>query len=437
MIATHLVLRTAAATSRFMCAAHRRSSVPFRSLCLIVLLIVGASPASAQRGPEPGRTESLPDTPPAPIVDTNIPSMTFRIVEGQGVFGLSRWIQASGRFVRETPEAFAAFARDNNIRGLTVFLDSGGGSLPAGLALGRAFRAAGVDTAAGRTVTRMEGGRQVNTIVTHAIGCHSACAYAFMGGLNRRVPTTARIGVHQFSQRIDASGRPVDAGFGMQEFRNAQEVTARIAVYTQEMGIDARLLEIAASAPFGQPIRILTSREISDLRFGTPVQIAQTDRAPVGWSLHERADAPMLYRLITRPGSGPRRVDEELIIGCGRNTSVFPTTFRAILARPADRSDALRATGIRIASGDRSTIWRRRDNERPLEAQNANGSLWAFFAVDRTVFDAAARSNRLSVEVAPGAAFEAASEFGDGFQDAWSRFANACEARNRAAGATR
>jgi hypothetical protein len=359
--------------------------------------------------------------------------MTFRIVEGQGVFGVNRWIQASGRFVRETPEAFAAFARENNVRGLTAFLDSGGGSLPAGLALGRAFRAAGVDTAVGRTVTRIDGGRRVNTIVTHAVGCHSACAYAFMGGLNRRVPTTARIGVHQFSQRIDASGRAVDPGFGMQEFHNAQEVTARIAVYTQEMGVDARLLEIAASAPFGQPIRILTSREISELRFGTPVQIAQAERAPVGWSLHERADAPMLYRLITRPGISPRRVDEELIIGCGPNTSAFPTTYRAILARPADRSDTLRATGIRIGSGDRSTIWRRRENERPIEAQNVNGSIWAFFAVDRVVFDAAARSNRLSVEVAPGASFEAPNEFGDGFQDAWNRFTSACEARNRAA----
>jgi hypothetical protein len=396
--------------------------------------LTAAAPLFAQdaRPPnEPGRTESLPDAPPVPTIDTSVPTMTFRLVEGRAFGGISRWVQASGRFVADTPAGFAALARTTNLRGMTVFLDSGGGNLPAGLALGRAFRAAGVNTAVGRTVTRMEGGQRVETLVTHDIGCHSACTYAFLGGVQRRVPTTVKIGVHQFSHHVDSRGQPVDAAFGLAEYRSAQEITSQLAVYVQEMGVDARLLEVAATAPFGVPIRILTNREIADLRFGQPTQVPQADRQPVGWSRYDRRDAPMLYRLVTRPGAGSRRVDEEMFISCGPSPDWFPTTVRAILAR-GERGDAVRATGVRVASGERVTTWRRRADEAPLQAQNPGESLFARFAVTRAVFEEARRTNRLDVALAPGATFEAPTAFGDGFGEAFAWLFQACADRARA-----
>lgn len=399
-----------------------------------IVFLLSPVPAIAQPAPaQPGRTETLPDAPRPPVVDTTVPGMSFRVVEGQGVFGLSRWVQASGRFVRETPQAFEALNRVTPVRGLTVVLDSGGGHLGAGLALGRALRAAGADTLVGRTVTRREGNRTIETLVTHGVPCHSACSYAFMGGVNRRLASTSRIGVHQFSQRLDAQGRALDPGFGVEEFRNAQEITARLAVYIQEMGVDARVLEIAATAPFGAPIRILNNREVQELRLATPAQVVQGERTPVGWSAHEVASAPMLYRLRTREGTGARRIDEELMFTCGPRPEAVVVVYRAITARLESRADELRATGIRISGGDRQTVWRRRDNEQPLTATGPNGSIFTQFLVERALVDAGARANRLGIEVAPGATFEARSEFGEGFGEAWPRLVSACEARARAA----
>src|SRR5207247_9738713 len=51
------------------------------------------------------------------------------------------WISAVGIVSAETPSDFDAFARDHQLKGETVVLDSGGGSVNDAIALGRRFRA--------------------------------------------------------------------------------------------------------------------------------------------------------------------------------------------------------------------------------------------------------------------------------------------------------
>lgn len=78
-------------------------------------------------------------------------------------------------------------------RGADVYLDSTAGDLPAGLALGRLFRAAALTTHVGlwRKPSR------VPTPARPAV-CLDACAYAYLGGLYRWAPSGLdRIGVHQ------------------------------------------------------------------------------------------------------------------------------------------------------------------------------------------------------------------------------------------------
>lgn len=419
-----------------------------------LLLMLSAAPAAAQllvvpegAPPAPGQPpQAAPapstgtpmlvmpgpqEAPPAPTIDPITPNMTFRVVEGQGVFGLTRWIQASGRFVGNTSQEFEAFLRANpQAAGMTLAFDSGGGNLGSGLRLGRLIRQSRVDTIVGQTVTRIDGGRAVNTLVTHQVPCHSACSYAFMGGMNRRVPSTSLIGVHQFSQRIDANGRPVDPGFGMAEFENAQALTAALAVYIQEMGVSAQVLEIAATAPFGRPIRIMTNQEIQQTRFATPVQVVQAERQPVGWSIDPRQDAPELYRQRTRSDQGGRRIDEELYVRCGNNLDVIPVTYRAIIATLPQGGQPLRIGAVRIASErGANAVWRREQNQNQLEANGANQSIWINFGVPRVVFATAAQTNRLTLEPAQtrDSNFAAPAEWGDGFAEAFRNFARICE----------
>ncbi len=67
-----------------------------------------------------------------------------------------------------------------------VWLSSDGGSLFAGLAIGRALRKAGL-------ATRIPAGAE----------CASACAYAFIGGVFRTVDPKGRVGVHMTSRYVD------------------------------------------------------------------------------------------------------------------------------------------------------------------------------------------------------------------------------------------
>ena len=61
------------------------------------------------------------------------------------------WISATGVITEETARVFEAFARDNEVRGAKLVLDSEGGSVLSALALGRAIRKYDMTTTVGRT----------------------------------------------------------------------------------------------------------------------------------------------------------------------------------------------------------------------------------------------------------------------------------------------
>ena len=64
------------------------------------------------------------------------------------------WVSAVGIVTADSPKAFDDFARDRQLGGATIVLDSSGGSVNDAIALGRRFRSLGALTTVGATVRK-------------------------------------------------------------------------------------------------------------------------------------------------------------------------------------------------------------------------------------------------------------------------------------------
>src|SRR5947209_10513306 len=62
------------------------------------------------------------------------------------------WVSAVGIVTSDSPREFDDFARDRELNGATIVLDSSGGSVNDSIALGRRFRSLGALTTVGTTV---------------------------------------------------------------------------------------------------------------------------------------------------------------------------------------------------------------------------------------------------------------------------------------------
>jgi uncharacterized protein YraI len=128
-----------------------------------------------------------------------------------------------------------------------VQFDSPGGSLIAGLAMGRAIRLNGA-----------------TTLVPDGATCASACGLAWMGGVRRAVGNGARVGFHA-AYYVDDQGRAIETGQG----------NALIGAYLNQLGLSEKaVLYITGAAP--EEMAWLTPDEAEDL--GIPMQRA--GRAP-------------------------------------------------------------------------------------------------------------------------------------------------------------
>ena len=152
----------------------------------------------------------------------------------------------SGVVPPDAAERFRRAVADHGVQkhAADVVLNSTGGSLMGGLALGRAIREMRFDT--------------VLETIHDTAGCYSACAYAFLGGVSRRTGP-GYIGFHQFS--MATNGRMVDGAV----VGTSQELMMALAAYLAEMGASPDLLAIATSAT-PTKIRVLSTQEADRLR---------------------------------------------------------------------------------------------------------------------------------------------------------------------------
>ncbi|MEM9400745.1 MAG: hypothetical protein AAF984_11105 [Verrucomicrobiota bacterium] len=226
-----------------------------------------------------------PDEPASFVLEP----MSFRIVKSPSISpeiderleqaGMElRWIFGEGRIVPETAKTFTKFVKevcgslsecDFSSKGIhTITLNSQGGDLAAGIELGRLIRQLRLSTAVSSAEEERDG-----HIATRG-RCFSACAYAFMGGVHRRLEFTYEadhepsnddgiIGLHRYSDSIQGADKEVkrleaeSLNSGMMEtcsFESEIEIGQcinRILIeYLDEMGVDSgKVFSLASLYP--------------------------------------------------------------------------------------------------------------------------------------------------------------------------------------------
>jgi hypothetical protein len=94
------------------------------------------------------------------------------------------WVSAVGIVTDDTPRDFDEFARDRQLGGTTIVLDSSGGSVNDAIALGRRWRNLGVLTTVGISAqTNTEQSAPAN--LSHEAFCESMCVFLLLSGKTR------------------------------------------------------------------------------------------------------------------------------------------------------------------------------------------------------------------------------------------------------------
>lgn len=182
--------------------------------------------------------------------------MTFSLYEDYPTCQGCILIGAEGEIVASTGRDFEAFLRnhpDTNQRKTIVVLSSPGGSLTAGLALGRAIRSNGFDTHVGR-VSRAT----VETSIEKS-ECASSCAYAYLGGTQRSIAHGSKYGLHQISA---TSRNTVSLSSAIS---GTQQVIAEISRYVEDMGVSQGVV-IAATRMQASGIDWLEDARLSEMK---------------------------------------------------------------------------------------------------------------------------------------------------------------------------
>jgi hypothetical protein len=191
------------------------------------------------------------------------------------------WISATGVVTENSVNDFSRFAKDNDLRGLTLVLDSEGGSVVGALALGRAIRKLDMTTTVGRTIPlgADKGGVPRATLSPKA-NCESMCAFLLLAGMRRYVPPQAHVLVHQIWLGNKAK-RALESNYSAHELSIVERDIGSLARYTAEMGGGMDLLETALGVPPWEPMHRLSADELRQMRLTTVDRLFEPeDTAP-------------------------------------------------------------------------------------------------------------------------------------------------------------
>ncbi|MEM9756347.1 MAG: hypothetical protein AAF914_10150 [Pseudomonadota bacterium] len=157
--------------------------------------------------------------------------MVFSLVEHDG----ATVVVAEGRIDANSAARLRALLDTAGTAPRAIHLTSPGGRLDGGLALGRAIREAGLAARVGSP--------QSHGAPSDPSLCASACAYAFLGGVDRRVGAAAVIGFHDI---YPAAGQGTIAPERLAAATGAAMV--RLRAYVAEMGAHPNLPDLAVEA---------------------------------------------------------------------------------------------------------------------------------------------------------------------------------------------
>ncbi|WP_247448814.1 hypothetical protein [Bradyrhizobium sp. 180] len=170
------------------------------------------------------------------------------------------WVSAVGIVTADTPGAFDDFARDYQLQGETVVLDSSGGSVNDSIAVGRRFRKLGMVTTVGVTVlTHSAHGKRAN--VSPEAHCESMCVFLLLSGKLRWVPEQAHVRVHQIWMG-DRADRARAASYSADDLTIVERDIGRLAKYTFDMGGTGDLLALSLNVPPWEDLYELSREEL-------------------------------------------------------------------------------------------------------------------------------------------------------------------------------
>ena len=182
------------------------------------------------------------------------------------------WVAAVGIVTSDSPKAFEEFARDRQLGGATIVLDSSGGSVNDSIALGRRFRSLGALTTVGTTV-RTQTAQGERTRVEPEAYCESMCVFLLLSGKTRYVPPAAHVRVHQIwmGDRADDARA---ASYTAQDLMIVERDIGRLAKYTFDMGGTGDLLSLALSVPPWEDLHELSRGELRLTNIATTDAVA-------------------------------------------------------------------------------------------------------------------------------------------------------------------
>ena len=179
-------------------------------------------------------------------------------------------VSAVGIVTAETPRDFDDFARDRQLKGETVVLDSSGGSVNDSIALGRRFRELGMLTTVGVTV--LARGERAN--VSPEAYCESMCVFLLLSGKSRYVPEQAHVRVHQIwvGDRTDNARA---ASYSANDLMIVERDIGRLAKFTFDMGGTGDLLALSLNVPPWEDLHELSREELRLTNLITADMVAQ------------------------------------------------------------------------------------------------------------------------------------------------------------------
>jgi hypothetical protein len=192
-----------------------------------------------------------------------------------------RWIAASGYIAADSVRDFESFARDHDVQGAILVLNSEGGSVLGAMALGRMVRERAMVTTVGRMQEPAANhGEERHSRLRPDGMCESMCAFLLLAGAQRYVPKEARVLVHQIwigRKRSHAAEQTYTA----EELDTIQRDIGRLASYTFEMGGTGDFLEAALQIPPWAPLYQLSADELRRMRLSTTdLSVAFAPRPP-------------------------------------------------------------------------------------------------------------------------------------------------------------
>jgi hypothetical protein len=170
------------------------------------------------------------------------------------------------------------------------------------------------------------------------------CAFVLLAGVERRVPSQARVLVHQIWLG-DRRDDPTAANYSAEDLVVVQRDIGRLARYTVEMGGTIDLLEIALKIPPWEPMRLISRDELRGMRIVTSgdapeassgasasaLALASGARAPINsfsWTMAANAERPAISRRHPLTVEGADIGTFDLSFGCGESAKDFTVTYR-------------------------------------------------------------------------------------------------------------